>query len=88
MMLCIFLDYYSCKDYYDNGVSKSGYFYINRNDSVIEEYCYFEAIEYETCEDYNINGYNISGNYYVYVDGFLFEVYCEFEAGNQIIKYF
>ena len=80
-----FLDYYSCKDYYDNGVSTSGIFFINRNDSVIEEYCYFEAIEYETCEDYNTNGYNISGNYYVYVDGVMAEVYCEFEGGNQII---
>ena len=52
---------------------------------MIEEYCYFEAIEYETCEDYNTNGYNISGNYYVYVDGVMAEVYCEFEGGNQII---
>ena len=83
-----FLDYYSCKDYYDNGVSTSGIFFINRNDSVIEEYCYLEAIGFETCEDYHTKGYNISGNYNVYVDGFFFEVYCEFEAGNQIIKYF
>ena len=77
----IFVDYTNCKDYFDEGINKSGQYYILKNGAVIQVSCFFEGMDYETCYDYFKVGFNSSGLYYVYVDGISYQINCNFESG-------
>ena len=68
--------------YFEYGITKSGYFYIQENNSISQVYCQFDGIGYENCQDYFDNAYNESGYYWIYLNDVNFKVYCDFTTGT------
>ena len=40
----MYLDYHNCMQYFQNGITKNGYFYIQENNSISQVYCEFEGM--------------------------------------------
>ena len=77
-----FLDYENCRNYFDEGNTKTGHYYIQRNGTIQQVYCDMLAINKTNCADYFESGFRASDIYNVYTNGNTIQVNCIFENGK------